>query len=63
MDNINRIFPTAPNLDQDLNSVGGMLLEMDREISGSLEFSEYFAKLHKPAGKIGIYSLDHFDWF
>ncbi|XP_019865972.2 inositol hexakisphosphate and diphosphoinositol-pentakisphosphate kinase isoform X2 [Aethina tumida] len=48
MDKITSIFPTAPGLDQDLGSVGGMLLDMDREISGSMEFSEYYASIHKP---------------
>ncbi|CAH0551018.1 unnamed protein product [Brassicogethes aeneus] len=47
MDKISNIFPTALVLDQDLGSVG-MLLDMDREISGSMEFSEYYASIHKP---------------
>lgn len=46
MDNLNRIFPTVPGLDRDLDSVG-KLLEMDREISGSMEFSEYYTSLQK----------------
>lgn len=57
MDKITSIFPTAPGLDQDLGSVGGMLLDMDREISGSMEFSEYYASIHKPLyrGKLDLF--------
>ncbi|KAJ8980192.1 hypothetical protein NQ317_005106 [Molorchus minor] len=47
MDNITKIFPTAPGLDQDL----GMLLDsVDKDISGSMEFSEYYTNLQKPQG-------------
>ncbi|XP_064211959.1 inositol hexakisphosphate and diphosphoinositol-pentakisphosphate kinase 2 isoform X16 [Tribolium castaneum] len=47
VDNFTKIFPTAPGLDQDLGNVG-ILLDLDREISGSMEFSEYYSQLHRP---------------
>jgi hypothetical protein len=52
VDNFTKIFPTAPGLDQDLGNVG-ILLDLDREISGSMEFSEYYSQIHRPQGDSG----------
>ncbi|XP_063908206.1 inositol hexakisphosphate and diphosphoinositol-pentakisphosphate kinase-like isoform X5 [Zophobas morio] len=52
VDNFTKIFPTAPGLDQDLGNVG-ILLDFDREISGSMEFSEYYSQIHRPQGDSG----------
>nr|XP_023012227.1 inositol hexakisphosphate and diphosphoinositol-pentakisphosphate kinase isoform X4 [Leptinotarsa decemlineata] len=42
VDNFNKIFPTAPGLDQDLGSVGMLLDSFDKDMSESMEFSDYY---------------------
>lgn len=44
MGNLTKIFPTAPGLDHDLGSVGILL---DREICGSMDFSDYYTQMHR----------------
>lgn len=46
MDNYTKIFPTAPGLDRDLGNVP-ILLDLDRETSGSMEFSDYYTHLQR----------------
>lgn len=53
VENLSRIFPTALGLDQDLGSVGAFL-DFNREASGSMEFSEFYASFHRPPGKYKI---------
>lgn len=53
LDELSKIFPTAPGLDNDLGSVGMTLDTLDKEISGSIEFSEFYANLHKPREESG----------
>ncbi|KAG5890699.1 hypothetical protein JTB14_016529 [Gonioctena quinquepunctata] len=48
VDNFNKIFPTAPGLDQDLGSV--LLDSFDKEMSGSVEFSDYYTNNQKGSG-------------
>ncbi|CAH1111385.1 unnamed protein product [Psylliodes chrysocephalus] len=48
VDNLNKMFPTAPGLDQDLGSVGMLLDSFDKDISESMEFSEYYSNNSKP---------------
>ncbi|KAJ8951231.1 hypothetical protein NQ318_010259 [Aromia moschata] len=43
-------IPDCSGLDQDLGSVGILLDSIDKDISGSMEFSEYYASIHKPQG-------------
>ncbi|XP_018562040.1 inositol hexakisphosphate and diphosphoinositol-pentakisphosphate kinase isoform X2 [Anoplophora glabripennis] len=50
VDNLTKIFPTAPGLDQDLGSVGMLLDSFDKDISGSMEFSEYYNSAQKTQG-------------
>ncbi|CAH1125449.1 unnamed protein product [Ceutorhynchus assimilis] len=47
IDDFSKIFPTAPGLDNELGRIGMTLDGIDREISGSLEFGEYYANLHR----------------
>ncbi|XP_074035912.1 inositol hexakisphosphate and diphosphoinositol-pentakisphosphate kinase isoform X13 [Leptinotarsa decemlineata] len=42
VDNFNKIFPTAPGLDQDLGSIGMLLDSFDKDMSESMEFSDYY---------------------
>ncbi|XP_076259069.1 inositol hexakisphosphate and diphosphoinositol-pentakisphosphate kinase isoform X11 [Rhynchophorus ferrugineus] len=53
LDELSKIFPTAPGLDNDLGSVGMTLDTLDKEISGSIEFSEYYANIQKPKDQSG----------
>lgn len=53
LDEFAKIFPTAPGLDNDLGRVGMTLDTLDKEISGSIEFSEYYANLHRPQADSG----------
>ncbi|XP_057654646.1 inositol hexakisphosphate and diphosphoinositol-pentakisphosphate kinase 2 isoform X19 [Diorhabda carinulata] len=50
VDNFNKIFPTAPGLDQDLGSVGMLLDSFDKDMSESLDLSDYYSGSNKPKG-------------
>ncbi|CAG9813472.1 unnamed protein product [Phaedon cochleariae] len=50
VDNINKIFPTTPGLDQDLGSVVMLLDSFDRDMSESMEFTDYYSSSTKPKG-------------
>ncbi|XP_050294497.1 inositol hexakisphosphate and diphosphoinositol-pentakisphosphate kinase isoform X2 [Anthonomus grandis grandis] len=49
IDELAKIFPTAPGLDNDLESVGMTLGAFDKEFSGSIEFCEYYTNLQRQA--------------
>lgn len=52
MDNFTKIFPTAPGLDQDLGTVGMLLDSFDKDISESMELSDYYNAAQKTQGKL-----------
>ncbi|KAJ8925606.1 hypothetical protein NQ315_009446 [Exocentrus adspersus] len=52
VDNFTKIFPTAPGLDQDLGSVGILLDSFDKDISGSIEFSDYYTAVQRMEGVV-----------
>lgn len=54
MDNYTKIFPTAPGLDQDLGSVGIMLDSCNKEMSNSMDLSDYYTDNDKPIGRFYV---------
>ncbi|XP_066244855.1 inositol hexakisphosphate and diphosphoinositol-pentakisphosphate kinase isoform X3 [Euwallacea similis] len=50
IDDFAMIFPTTLGLDRDLGDVGMTLGAFDKDISGSLEFCEYYANLQRQKG-------------
>ncbi|XP_060536296.1 inositol hexakisphosphate and diphosphoinositol-pentakisphosphate kinase isoform X3 [Cylas formicarius] len=53
LDDLSKIFPTVPGLDKELDAIGISLNNLDKDISGSMEFSEYYANFGKPQGDSG----------